>query len=193
MRPNPLAEKIEQIITPTLAGMGFAVVMLRMTEAHKRRTLQLFIEHSDGRGVNLDDCAQVSGVVSALLDVQDPIDSRYDLEVSSPGIDRPLVKLADFARYAGHQARVDLAAPLDGRKRFSGTLLAVEGEEVKLRTADGKEYFLPYGQMAQAKLILTDELIKAHAKVAKPAAGADEDAGEGFDMPLPVNDNAMAN
>ena len=188
MRPNPLTDKIEAIIAPTLSGMGLAVVATRMTEAYKRRTLQIFIEHADGRSVNLDDCAQASGVISALLDVQDPIEERYDLEVGSPGIDRPLVKLADFGRYIGHQARIDLTIPLEGRKRFSGAILAVEGDDVKLRTVDKKEFFLPFNQMATAKLILTDELIKAHAKTAKP-----EDSEEGIMLASPVNDNELTN
>ncbi len=184
MRPNPLSERIESIIGPTLTGMGYGLVLVRLTEAHKRRTLQVFIEWTDGRGIVVEDCTEVSHVVSALMDVQDPIEGAYNLEVSSPGIDRPLVKMADFARYIGQQARIELSLPVQNRKRFSGVLTGVEGEDVLLRTADGKNFILPFNQMASAKLVLTDELIKAHADAAKNG----QNIG-GIAIAAAVNDN----
>lgn len=181
---TPLTERIESLITPPLQGLGYAPVLVRFTEAHKRRTLQLFIERLDEKPIRVEDCTEVSHLVSAILDVQDPIDGHYDLEVSSPGIDRPLVKLADFQRFAGQQARIDLNMPMDGRKRFSGVIVGVEGEDVEIKTADGKQFFLPHGQIATAKLVLTDELIKAHANAQKAQI-----TDEGMSIPAPVNDN----
>jgi ribosome maturation factor RimP len=108
----------------------------------------------------VDDCADVSRAVSAVLDVEDPIDQAYTLEVSSPGLDRPLVKLADFGRFAGFDARVETGMPVDGRKRFRGRLLGIEGDLVRI-SVDGETMEVPYPAIARAKLVLTDELLRA--------------------------------
>ncbi len=184
---NLLSERIEALVNPPLQGLGYATVLVKLTEAHKRRTLQLFIERLDEKPIRVEDCTEVSHLVSALLDVHDPIEGNYDLEVSSPGIDRPLVKIADFVRFTGQQARIDLSMALDGRKRFSGVIMGVEGEDIEIKTADGKQFFLPHGQIATAKLVLTDALIKAHADAVKKA----EITEEGMSIPSPVNDNAQ--
>ena len=151
--------KIEVMIAPSLEAMGYRVVRVAVTGGG-RPTLQIMAERIDDKAMTVDDCADISRTVSALLDVADPIDTAYHLEVSSPGIDRPLVRREDFARFAGFEARVELNAPLAGRKRFRGKLLGVEGDAVRLQTED-ETVALPLAAVARAKLLLTDELLAA--------------------------------
>ncbi len=151
--------KIEAIITPSLEAMGYRVVRIAVTGG-RRATLQIMAERADDAAMTVDDCADISRTVSALLDVADPIDSAYFLEVSSPGIDRPLVKREDFTRFAGHEARVELNTPVDGRKRFRGRLEGIDGDRVRL-VVDGAPVALPFPAITRAKLVLTDELIAA--------------------------------
>jgi ribosome maturation factor RimP len=154
--------RIERMIAPTLESMGFTVVRVRFTGGD-RPVLQIMAERTaDGR-MNVDDCAEVSGVVSALLDVEDPIPGHYDLEVSSPGLDRPLVRIGDFERFAGFEAKVEMAEPVDGRKRFRGRLLGVTEGMVRIASDQG-EFALPYSGIATAKLVITDDLIEASLK-----------------------------
>jgi ribosome maturation factor RimP len=115
-------------------------------------------ERTDDRAMRVEDCTEISRTVSALLDVADPIAGAYLLEVSSPGIDRPLVRREDFARFAGFEAKVELSAPVDGRKRFRGRLLGVEGDDVRL-LVDALPVALPITTVTRAKLVLTDELL----------------------------------
>ena len=112
--------------------------------------------------MSVDDCADVSRALSAVLDVEDPIESSYTLEVSSPGIDRPLTRLADFERFAGHEAAVELTEPVEGQRRFKGRLLGVSGEEVRIAGAE-REIKLPARKIRRAKLVLTDELLAAES------------------------------
>jgi ribosome maturation factor RimP len=120
------------------------------------------IERADRGPLTVDSCAEVSRTISAILDVEDPVKTAYVLEVSSPGIDRPLVRLADFDRFVGHIARVELAAPIEGRRRFHGRLLGTSGEHVRLVEDEAKgPVELPFGTIQSAKLVLTDELIAA--------------------------------
>ncbi|HET7594603.1 MAG TPA: ribosome maturation factor RimP [Stellaceae bacterium] len=151
--------KIEAIIAPSLEAMGYRVVRIAVTGG-RRATLQIMAERADDAAMTVDDCADISRTVSALLDVADPIDSAYFLEVSSPGIDRPLVKREDFTRFAGHEARVELNTPVDGRKRFRGRLEGIDGDRVQL-VVDGAPVALPFPAITRAKLVLTDELIAA--------------------------------
>ncbi|MBI1985094.1 MAG: ribosome maturation factor RimP, partial [Rhodospirillales bacterium] len=118
------------------------------------------VEHKNGRAITVDDCAQVSRAISAILDVEDPIKSAYTLEVSSPGIDRPLVRIGDFQRFRGFQARIETNRPIDGRRRFKGRLLGVEGNRVRIEV-EGGEVTLPHPDIQRAKLVLTDDLIAA--------------------------------
>lgn len=155
-----LAEKIEAAIAPSIQGMGFDLVQVKLMDGRSGQTLQIMAERPDG-SMTLDDCAAISRQISAVLDVEDVIATAYRLEVSSPGIDRPLVKLADYATYAGHTAKIETALPIDGRKRFSGTLKGVEGNDVII-TVDSKDHALPFIDIQSAKLVLTDALIKAH-------------------------------
>lgn len=161
--------RIAALIEPTLDAMGFRLVRLRIGGGG-RPVLQLMAERPDG-SMSIDDCTDVSRAVSAVLDVEDPIAGAYSLEVSSPGIDRPLVRLDDFARHAGFVARIETHSPIDGRKRFKGKLGAVEGDKVQIdyETSDkvGGHAAIPLGEIAEAKLVLTDELIQAALKRSK--------------------------
>lgn len=155
-----LVEQIEALISPSLTSMGFELVQVKFMDGKRSQTLQIMAQRPDGT-MSLDDCTEVSRQVSAVLDVEDVISAAYRLEVSSPGIDRPLVKLADYTTYLGHQAKIETVLPVDGRKRFSGPLKAVEGNDIII-TVDGRDYALPFADIQQAKLVLTDALIKAH-------------------------------
>jgi ribosome maturation factor RimP len=154
-----LHDKIAAIIEPSLVDMGYSLVQVRLMEGG-RRTLQIMAERADGKNMTVDDCAAISRQISALLDVEDPISGAYTLEVSSPGIDRPLVKLEDFARYNGFEAKLETKLPIEGRRRFKGKIAGVDAEEIRMRTAEGQEARIPYRMVQSAKLVLTDELLK---------------------------------
>jgi ribosome maturation factor RimP len=151
--------RIAQTIEPSLAAMGYRLVRVVITSG-RRATLQVMAERLDDRPMTVDDCAQISHSVSALLDVADPIADAYMLEISSPGIDRPLVRPEDYERFSGFEARIELVQPLDGRKRFRGRLLGTSQGKVRLATETG-ETELPLDGVARAKLVLTDDLIAA--------------------------------
>jgi ribosome maturation factor RimP len=151
------AGHIETMIAPSLEAMGYDVVRVSFTGG-RRPTLQIMVEHRDETPMTVEDCATVSHSVSALLDVADPIATAYHLEVSSPGIDRPLVRRADYERFAGFEAKIELQRPLDGRRRFRGTLMGLDGDSVKLRIGDAS-VVLPLSSIARAKLVLSDALI----------------------------------
>ena len=154
-----LLRRIEDIVAPTIVGMGYELVRVAMS---KGGTLQIMIEPADGRAMDVEACAVLSRALSAVLDVEDPMPGSYTLEVSSPGIDRPLTRPKDFARWAGHIARLETAEPVEGRRRFKGTLLGLEGDLVKLRLEDGKEAEVPLSAVSRAKLEMTDALIEEH-------------------------------
>lgn len=151
--------KIEAMIAPSLDAMGYRVVRVAVTGG-RRATLQIMAERRDEQAMTVEDCAEISRTVSALLDVADPIAGAYTLEVSSPGIDRPLVRREDFARFAGFEAKIELNAPQDGRRRFRGKLLGVEGDAVRL-LVDDAPVAVPLAAVARAKLVLTDALLAA--------------------------------
>jgi ribosome maturation factor RimP len=153
---------IAGLIEPSLAALGYRLVRVALTSG-KRATLQVMIERLDERPITVDDCALASHSLSARLDVEDPIAGAYLLEVSSPGIDRPLVRAEDYDRFSGFEARIELSAPIDGRKRFRGRLCGRSGGDVRLVTEAG-EVALPLAAVARAKLVLTDELIAAARK-----------------------------
>jgi len=155
------AGDIVPIIEPSLEAMGYRLVRVAFLGA-KRATLQIMAERIDEAPMTVDDCTEISRSVSALLDVADPIAGAYMLEVSSPGIDRPLTRPEDYDRFAGFEARVELGEPLDGRKRFRGRLLGRAGDHVRLAAENG-EVQLPFADIAKAKLVITDDLLKAHA------------------------------
>lgn len=153
-----IVQKITQIIEPTLTDMGFALVRVLYQGADTNNTLQIMIERADFSAMQADDCEKVSKALSAVLDVEDVIANRYLLEVTSPGIDRPLVKLADYERFAGREAKVETLIPVDGRKRFKGKLLGVEDNQI-LIDFEGQELKIEFDIISKAKLVLTDELV----------------------------------
>ena len=152
-------ERISALIEPTLGAMGFELVRV-MSTGGRRPTLQVMAERLDRAGMTVDDCAEISRAVSAILDVEDPIKEAYQLEVSSPGIDRPLIKSADFERFAGFEARVETDRAIDGQRKFRGRLLGLENEAVRLALPEG-ERVIPLSSIRKAKLVLTDELLAA--------------------------------
>ncbi len=160
-----IAAKVEGLLAPALEALGYGVVRVQFNSG-RRATLQIMAERQDGAAMSVDDCAQISRAASALLDVEDPIASAYDLEVSSPGIDRPLTRRHDFERFAGFEAKLETDRLFDGRKRFRGRLIGVDADgQVRIRDA-GAEYTVPFDAVIKAKLVLTEELI-AHSP-AKP-------------------------
>ena len=154
-----LLRRIEDIVSPTVVGMGYEVVRVAMS---KGGTLQIMIEPSDGRPMDVEDCATLSRALSAVLDVEDPIPGAYTLEISSPGIDRPLTREKDWTRWAGHLARVETTEPVEGRRRFKGTLLGLSDGLVRLKLEDGTEAAVPLGAISRAKLEITDALLEDH-------------------------------
>jgi len=156
-----LEARIEELIGPTVEAMGFGLVRIEMS-GMKRPRLQIMVERRDGAGITVDDCADVSRAVAAVMDVEDPVRGAYILEVSSPGIDRPLVRLADFERFAGLEAKVHLKHEINGRKRLKGRLLGVSDDTVRL-TVDGTPMQVHHADIQKAKLVLNDELL-ARAK-----------------------------
>lgn len=153
-------DRIERLIKPTLDDMGYDLVRVMLAGGKGPQTLQIMVERQDRTGMTVDHCADISRAVSALLDVEDPLPGAYDLEVSSPGIDRPLVRLDDYTRFAGFEARFDLSAPVGGRKRYRGRIKGATGDRVVIETEEG-ETDLPFGSIERAKLLLTDELLAA--------------------------------
>ena len=165
--------RLAELVTPTIEGMGYRLVRLRLIGGG-RPTLQVMAERAEG-GMEVDDCAALSRALSALLDVEDPIHSQYVLEVSSPGIDRPLTRLEDFARWQGHEAKLEMAEPVEGRRRFKGCLMGVEGGDVLIESG-GRRVALPFADLAEAKLVLTDALIRESL-----GGRGGEEGTEGFD------------
>ncbi len=152
---HPLYDLLE----PVIEKMGFEVVRV-MTIGVSNPTLQIMIERKDGKNLVVDDCAAVSRAVSEILDEKDPIEGEYSLEVSSPGLDRPLTKPKHFERFAGYEAKIETDEAVDGRKRFKGKLEGVdENKIIGLIMDGGKEYKIPFDVIAKAKLVLTDELL----------------------------------
>ncbi len=173
-----LDRRIAAIVTPTIEGLGFELVRLRLMSG-KRMVLQIMAERPDG-GIEVEDCAKISRQVSAVLDVEDPISGEYVLEVSSPGIDRPLTRLKDFETFAGYEAKLETVDLIDGRRRFKGVLQGVEDGEVLIEIPEGT-IGLAYDMLADAKLVLTDALI-AESLAGRKAQGFDPgEIPEGFD------------
>jgi ribosome maturation factor RimP len=161
--------RLAAIVEPTIRGLGFELVRLRLMGG-RRAVLQIMAERPDG-GIEVDDCARISRAVSAVLDVEDPIASEYVLEVSSPGIDRPLTRLKDFATWEGYEAKLETAEAIDGRRRFKGVLQGVEDGEVLVAIAEGT-IGLKFDMLADAKLVLTDALV-AESLASRRAQGFD--------------------
>lgn len=168
------AAEVADLIQPVLEDMGFRLVRVRLNE-HGGLTVQIMAERPDGT-MSVDDCETVSRQVSPLLDVHEPISGSYRLEVSSPGIDRPLVRPSDFDQWAGHDTKIELSEPIDGRKRFRGRLEGFEDGEVRLEVELEKVgptmIGIPVSLVKDAKLVLTDELVREALRRAKNKNGA---------------------
>lgn len=156
-------ERIERLIAPTIEAMGYELVRVALGGGRQSARLQVMAERKDRAPMRVDDCAEISRTISAVLDVEDPIESAYTLEVSSPGLDRPLTRKGDFDRFKGFEARIESTRPIEGRRKFKGRLEGLDGETVRIR-CDGAEVGVPLGEVAKAKLVITDELLKAAAK-----------------------------
>ena len=176
-----LARAISDLVEPVLADLGFRLVRVDVT-GRDGKTVQVMAERPDGT-MTIDDCESVSRQISPLLDVHDPIAGAYRLEVSSPGIDRPLVRLQDFETWAGHEAKVELKQPVEGQKRFRGRIEGVEDGEIRLETelaGHGVEVIgLSAAEVASARLVLTDELVReALSRAKKQSKGSPSDGSD---------------
>jgi ribosome maturation factor RimP len=162
-------ERVIALIEPTAQNLGFRIVRVRVS-GNRRKRLQIMAERlSDGQ-MGIDDCTRLSRALSPVFDLEDPIPGgEYDLEISSPGIDRPLMSVGDFERFLGHEAKLETAAMVDGRRRWKGQIKAVEGDVIVL-AAEGEEARLNIAQLSEARLVLTDKLIEEDLKRARAAA-----------------------
>jgi ribosome maturation factor RimP len=188
-------KRLAALVEPVATDMGLELVRLRLMSG-QHPTLQIMAQKPDGT-MEVEDCARLSTAVSAVLDVEDPITDAYTLEVSSPGIDRPLTRLKDFEDWAGHEAKIETTEAVDGRRRFKGVLQGTEGDEVLLEIEQGKETVtigLRFDWLSDAKLVLTDELIRETLRARQDAGQIDEaqfdavetvlDDEEGQDAPV---------
>jgi len=156
------SNRIDELIGPAIEELGFDLVRVNLT-GQNNLCLQVMAEPLDGSGMTVEGCAEISRAVSAILDVDDPISGAYTLEVSSPGLDRPLVKLKDFERFAGYEVKVEMARPQNGQRRFRGQLLGVAENDVRLLVGD-EEKRLPFADIMRSKLVMSDELLSRAQK-----------------------------
>ena len=174
-REEPLTDiaAVTRMIEPHAIALGFELVRVQMIGGATDPTLQIMAERPDTRQLTIDDCAELSRSISDAFDENDPIDGAYRLEVSSPGIDRPLTRLKDYRDWAGHDARIKLVEPIEGRKQLSGVIEGVDGDDQVAIDVDGfRRMAVPFASIASAKLTLTDRLIAATAPLS--VEGADE-------------------
>ncbi|CAI3938986.1 ribosome maturation factor RimP [Commensalibacter communis] len=172
---NRLEHRIAALIEPTLIDMGYEVVRI-MILGKVALTLQIMVDRADGSLINVEDCEQISHAVSAILDVSDPIDGAWTLEVSSAGIDRPLVRPKDWNRFSGHLAKAETMIPIESRRRFSGIVLGADDEYARMRLDDGLEVALPFSEIRKAKLVLTDALIDACQHMLSSSGGVSDNS-----------------
>lgn len=164
--------RLADIVTPVIEGLGYELIRLRLMGG-LTKTLQIMADRPEG-GINVEDCAKISTAISAALDVEDPLEDAYNLEVSSPGIDRPLTRLKDFDLWEGYEARLETTETIDGRRRFKGMLAGTEGDEVLINIEEGT-VGLKFDWLSDAKLILTEDLIAEMLRQKKAAGIVDED------------------
>ena len=182
-----VAARLATIVEPVLAELGFRLVRVRLSGL-SGCTLQIMAERADGN-MTIDDCETISRTLSPVLDVADPVAEAYRLEVSSPGIDRPLVRRSDFERFAGHQIKIEMAVSTAGRRRFKGMLLGAQGDVAQVRRDDAAageaaDVLLPIADMTDARLVLTDALVAESLRRGKAAERARAPQGEA-ELPLP--------
>jgi ribosome maturation factor RimP len=163
-------QRMAGILTPVIEDLGYELVRVRLMSG-KSKTLQIMADKPEG-GIEVDDCAKISTAVSAVLDVEDPLEDAYTLEVSSPGIDRPLTRLKDFETWAGYEAKIETTELIDGRRRFKGVLAGIEGDEVLVEIEEGT-IGLKFDWLSDAKLLLTDELISEMLRQRKASGAVD--------------------
>lgn len=161
------AEHLEPVFEPVIEKAGFKLVRLRIMGGASR-TLQVMAERPDG-SMDVEGCTALSHALLDFIEAEDPIEGEYEIEVSSPGIDRPLTRPMDFSRWSGHEAKIELNTPVADRKRFRGTLLGLDGSDVMIR-ADNTDYRFPFRAVANAKLVLTDKLINENLRTKKMSA-----------------------
>lgn len=164
--------KLAEIIQPVIEGLGYELVRVRM-QGGKTKALQIMAERPDG-GIEVDDCAKISTAVSAVLDVEDPFEDPYALEVSSPGIDRPLTRFKDFDVWNGYEAKIETDELVDGRRRFRGELAGTNEDEILITIAEGT-IGLKFEWLSDAKLLLTDDLISEMLRQRKSTGAINED------------------
>ena len=167
--------RLLELLEPVAEAAGYEIVRLRLMGGEQQRRLQIMAERASDGDMMVEDCAKLSRAFSEIMDAADPIAGEYVLEVSSPGVDRPLTRLKDFATYEGHEARLELDRMAEGRKRFRGALAGVEGDNVAI-DLEGEEHtaLIPFTWITEAKLVLTDELMKRGAEVRAARIAADE-------------------
>jgi ribosome maturation factor RimP len=169
---NPVEERIVAMAEPTAQELGYRLVRVRVS-GNRRKRLQIMAERVSDGDMGIDDCTTLSRALSALFDVQDPMPEEYDLEVSSPGIDRPLMRIEDFQRFLGHEAKLETTGTIDGRRRFKGVITAATGDTVQLKLPDAEiEVSLSFSILSDARLVLTDRLIAEDLKRSKAAQAA---------------------
>ncbi len=167
MRQSPLEQRITDIISPVIEDMGFALVQAKMVSEGGRNILMVLAEDPETHNLGVDDCAKLSRAVSAIMDVEDPIAGEYILEMSSPGIDRPLTRAKDFETYKGFEAKIELDMPIEGQKKFRGFIDGLgENKEISLKTDQGMVAF-SVDSVHKAKLVLTDALMEQSKKMQK--------------------------
>ena len=184
-------KRLAEIISPVIEDMGFELVRVRLMGG-ETATLQIMAQRPDG-GIEVDDCAAISTAVSATLDVEDPITDVYTLEVSSPGIDRPLTRLKDFAQWDGNEAKIETEELIDGRRRFKGMLRGVENDEVLIEIEENGQPLtigLKFDWLTDAKLVLTDELIRDVLRGRKDAGQIDETQFDEIETIIDGDENA---
>ncbi len=152
-------EKLENIIEPVIKNMGYELVRVKLS-GDKRKTLQIMAERLDGKPMGIEDCSDISKQISAVLDVEDPISERYNLEVSSPGLDRPLTKLKDFIKFKGFIVKMQTLNLVENRKKFTGIIKDIIKDEEILLDVEGKEFLIPFNVIDNAKLVITDDMLK---------------------------------
>lgn len=152
---------LQDMLEPVVESLGYELVRV-LTIGMKNPTLQVMIDRKDGKEITVDDCAKVSRALSEVLDEKDPIENQYSLEVSSPGIDRPLTKPAHFERFAGYEAKIETSEEIEGRKRFKGKITALDKNNNVHFEMDGTEYVIPFDAISKAKIVITDELLKQY-------------------------------
>ena len=185
---SAIDRRIAGLIEPLISDMGFELVRIRVMGG-KSPTLQIMAQRPDGT-IEVDDCAAISTAVSALLDVEDPISEAYTLEVSSPGIDRPLTRLADFDRWTGHEAKIETEELIDGRRRFKGQLAGTDGDEVLIALDDSDVTIgLKFDWISDAKLVLTDDLIRDVLRGRKDQGLIDETAFDAVERVIDGTDD----